>query len=85
MSTSPEAWRRIVTISGAAGLILAFTGYIGLQQQSLAYRAPATLAFFGGFGLVIAAIVLWYRHVPPRPPAPEEQEEMVESEDGGED
>jgi len=82
MSTRPEAWRRIVTVSGAAGLILVFAGYIGLQQHSLAYRAPAALAFFGGLGLVIAAIVLWYRHVPPRPPAPEEHEELVESEDG---
>jgi hypothetical protein len=76
MTRSPEAWRRIVKVCGAVGLVLVAGGYVVLQDAARAYRTAGLLAFYGGFALVIAAIVGWYRHVPPRPPAREEVEEV---------
>jgi hypothetical protein len=79
MTRSPEAWRQIVRVCGGIGLLLAAGGYAALQEAAGAYRAAAMLAFYGGFTLVIAAIVLWYRYVPPRPPAREGPEEIVDT------
>jgi hypothetical protein len=76
MTRSPEQWRLIVRVCGVIGLLLAASGYAVLQEGAPAYRTWAALAFYSGFAFVIAAIVLWYRHVPPRPPAREELEEM---------
>src|SRR5437899_5774212 len=78
MTRSPETWRHIVRVCGAAGLLLAIAGYAMLQDAGRFYRAPSLLAFYGGFALIIAAILLWYRHVPPRPPAEEELEPIEE-------
>lgn len=77
MTWSPDAWRRIVRGCGLVGLVLAAGGYAALQQAAPSYRPAALLAFYAGFGLVIAAIVLWYRHVPPRPPVQEEEPEEI--------
>ncbi len=74
MNRSPEAWRRIVRISGVLGLVLVVAGYIALQEPSRSFRTPGLLSFYGGFALVIATIVIWYRKVPPRPPVEEEPE-----------
>ena len=81
MSRSPEAWRRIVRVCGAVGLLLTAGGYAGLQEATRAYHVAAVLAFYGCFALVIAAIVLWYRYVPPRPPAREEPDEIADAHD----
>jgi hypothetical protein len=81
MGRSPEAWRRIVRACGVVGLLLTAGGYVALQEAARAYHAAALIAFYGGFALVIAAIVLWYRHVPPRPPAREEPDEIADSHD----
>ena len=75
MARSPDQWRRIVRVCGVVGLLLAAGGYAVLQEGDRAYRAWAALAFYSGFAFVIAAIVLWYRLVPPRPPASEEPAE----------
>ena len=74
MARSPEMWWRIVQVSGALGILLNIAGYVGLQNAGPLYRSAALLAFYGGFALLIAAIIIWYRRVPPRPPAPEEPE-----------
>jgi hypothetical protein len=78
---STEQWRRLVKVSGAAGLILIVLGYAALHQPTQAYRTPALLAFYGGFALLIASFVCWYRFVPPKPPAPEEPEASEEVEE----
>lgn len=78
MNRSPEAWRRIVKVCGAVGLLLLIGGYIALHDAARTYRTAALLAFYGGFALMIASIVVWYRHVPPRPPAREEPQEIEE-------
>jgi len=80
VTRSPEAWRRIVRACGGGGMLALIAGYAALDQVSREYRPAALLAFYGGFGLVLAAIVLWYRHVPPRPPAPEEPGEGADAE-----
>ena len=79
MHRSPEAWRRIVVICGVAGLILAGPGYWVFTYGPHAWHSPGLLAFYSGFALVIAAIVIWYRYVPPKPPAPEEPEPVDDS------
>lgn len=71
----------MVKLCGAAGLLLLIGGYTALQDAVYAYRSAALLAFYGGFALVIAAIVGWYRHVPPRPAAREEPEESEDATD----
>ena len=85
MTRNPAAWRRIVTVCGVLGLALTIAGFITLEEKLHGYRTPGLLSFYGGFTLLIAAIVLWYRYVPPRPPALDEPEEVPEdSEDPGE-
>jgi hypothetical protein len=79
MNRSPDAWRRLVKVCGAVGLLLTVAGYVGLHESYHSYRAPALLAFYSGFAFLIAALVFWYRHVPPRPPAPEEPEHIDDS------
>ena len=83
MTRSPETWRRIVQVTGGLGILLTITGYVSLNPGS-SYHSAALLAFYGGFALVIAAIIIWYRHVPPRPPAPEEPEPIDVSDDADE-
>ena len=83
MTRSPEIWRRIVQVSGALGLLLSIAGYVSLNPGTR-YHTIALLAFYGGFALVIAAIIIWYRHVPPRPPAPEEPETIDVSDEADE-
>jgi drug/metabolite transporter (DMT)-like permease len=73
MTRSSESWRRIAQVSGALGLLLTIAGYVSLNPGAK-YHTAALLAFYGGFALVLSAIIIWYRHVPPRPPAPEEPE-----------
>ena len=73
MARSPEMWWRIVQLSGGLGILLTITGYASLNPRA-SYHSAALLAFYGGFALVIAAIFIWYRYVPPRPPAPEERD-----------
>lgn len=85
MARSPEAWRRIVTVCGVLGVSLVVAGYTALHEMSRDYRTAGLLAFYGGFALVIAAIVLWYRCVPPRPPAPEEPGGIEEPNNLGEE
>lgn len=83
MTRSPDAWRRLVTVSGAVGLLLVVLGYLALDEHTGAFNLLGRVAFFGGFALVIAAVVMWYRHVPPRRPEPEgppEDEEPWEDE-----
>jgi hypothetical protein len=75
MPWTPDALRRIVTVSGLLGVLLMVVGYWAIQQQAAATRIPGLLGFYGGVVLVIAAIVVWYRHVPPRPRPSEEPEE----------
>jgi hypothetical protein len=74
MAHSPDTWRRFVKISGILGLLFTISGYVGLEYRDPLYRSAALVAFYGGFGLIILALVSWYRYVPPRPPAPEEPE-----------
>ena len=82
MTRSPETWRRIVQVFGGLGLLLTVAGYVSLNPVAR-HHSAALVAFYGGFALVIAAIVIWYRHVPPRPPAPEEPETIdVQEQDG---
>jgi hypothetical protein len=76
-----EQMRRLVRVSGALGLLLLLVGFLALPQPADAYRAPALLAFYGGLALLLTSIVLWYRYVPPRPPAPEEPEELAQDDD----
>jgi hypothetical protein len=84
MTRSPEMCWRIVQVTGALGILLTIAGYMGLQNAGPLYRSAALLAFYGGFALVIAAIIIWYRHVPPRPPAPEEPETIDVSDEADE-
>jgi hypothetical protein len=77
----PEQLRWLVKISGALGLLLMLIGFFALPQRAEAYRAPALLAFYGGLALLLASIILWYRYVPPRPPAPEEPEEFAQDDE----
>jgi hypothetical protein len=84
MIYGPETSWRFVKVSGVLGLLLIVVGYIGLQKPGHPYHAAAMLAFFGGFALMIAAVVIWYRHVPPRPPAPEEPEPTDRADDSDE-
>jgi hypothetical protein len=84
MTHNPDTWRRFVKVSGALGLLLTIAGYVGLQQPVHSYGSVALVAFYGGFALVITALVIWYRHVPPRPPAPEEPE-LIDGSDGAEE
>jgi hypothetical protein len=72
MMRSPDAWRRIVRVCGVVGLALTIAGLVILQGKAPVHRTPGVLAFYSGFALVITAIYLWYRYVPPRPPAPED-------------
>jgi hypothetical protein len=74
MARTPEAWRRIVRVCGVIGLTLTIAGFLALQERPPVHRTSGMLAFYFGFALIIAAIYLWYRYVPPRPPAPEEPE-----------
>jgi len=74
----PEQLRRLLKISVAVGLLLMLIGFFTLPQPAEAYRAPALLAFYSGLALLLASIILWYRYVPPRPPAPEEPEEFAQ-------
>ena len=61
--------------------ILAMLGFYALPQPAEAYRAPALLAFYGGLALLLASLFIWYRYVPPRPPAPEEPEELAQEDE----
>jgi hypothetical protein len=74
MHRSPDAWRRIVAAFGVTGLVLVAIGYWALHEGPRDWHTQGLLAFYGGLALAIAAIVIWYRFVPPRPPAPEDPE-----------
>jgi hypothetical protein len=84
MARSPDAWRRFVKVGTILGLMLMISGYTGLEYPVPSYRSAALVAFYGGIVLVVAAVVIWYRHVPPHPPAPEEPEESDESSEADE-
>jgi hypothetical protein len=81
MARTPDAWRRIVGVCGFVGLALTIAGFVTLQERMPVYRTPGVLSFYGGFALVITAIYLWYRHVPPRPPEAEEPEPDLDASD----
>jgi hypothetical protein len=81
MSYSPDTARRLVKVSGIFGVLFTVVGYIGLQGPGRPYHTAAMLAFYGGFALMLSAVVIWYWHVPPRPPAPEEPEPVDKVDD----
>jgi hypothetical protein len=78
MARSPDTWRRFFKVGAILGLMLMISGYTGLEYPGPSYRSAALVAFYGGIFLVTAAVVIWYRYVPPRPPALEEPEESHE-------
>ncbi len=85
MARGPKGWRRIVAGCAGAGLALMIGGYWAISSLTPLYRPPALVAFYGGFALLVAAVVLWYRYVPPRPPEPEGPPELEGSQEDDKD